>query len=139
MVDRDPLPGWTFGHVTLLGDAAHPMYPIGSNGATQGIMDARVLAWHLAAAADVEDALAAYEADRREATSRIVLMNRQQGPDRVLDLARERLAGGGTLADVLPMDERKTIADSYKRTAGFDPGVLNGRASLVPPAQALQR
>ena len=106
------------------------MYPIGSNGATQSIIDARVLAWHLARAPTVEQALAGYEADRREATARIVLMNRQQGPDRVLDLARERLAGGGSLADVLPMDERRAIAQGYKQTAGFDPAVLNERASL---------
>ncbi len=132
MVDRDPLPQWTFGHITLLGDAAHPMYPIGSNGATQGIIDARVLAWHLAGARSVEQALAGYEQDRREATARIVLMNRQQGPDRVLDLARERLSGGGTLAEVLPMDERRAIAQGYKQTAGFDPSVLNERASLSP-------
>ena len=130
MVDRDPLPGWTFGHVTLLGDAAHPMYPIGSNGATQGIIDARVLAWHLAKAGSAAEALAGYESDRREATARIVLMNRQQGPDRVLDLARERLADGGLLADVLPAEERAAIAQSYKQTAGFDPAVLNQRGSF---------
>lgn len=132
MVDRDPLAQWTFGRVTLMGDAAHPMYPIGSNGATQGIIDARVLAWHLAVADSVEEALAGYEADRREATARIVLMNRQQGPDRVLDLARDRLAGGGALADVLPIEERRAIARDYKRAAGFDPAVLNGRASFSP-------
>jgi len=130
MVDRDPLPQWTFGRVTLMGDAAHPMYPIGSNGATQGIIDARVFAWHLARAATVEQALAGYEGDRREATARIVLMNRQQGPDRVLDLARERLSEGGALADVLPMDERRAIAQGYKQAAGFDPAVLNERASF---------
>ena len=130
MVDRDPLPQWTFGRVTLMGDAAHPMYPIGSNGATQSIIDARVLAWHLAQAATVEQALAAYEADRREATARIVLTNRQQGPDRVLDLARERLSAGGALTDVLPIDERHAIAQGYKQTAGFDPAVLNQRASF---------
>lgn len=130
MVDRDPLPQWTFGRVTLMGDAAHPMYPIGSNGATQSIIDARVLAWHLARSATVDQALAGYEGDRREATARIVLMNRQQGPDRVLDLARERLCAGGALADVLPMDERRAIAQGYKQTAGFDPAVLNERASL---------
>jgi 2-polyprenyl-6-methoxyphenol hydroxylase-like FAD-dependent oxidoreductase len=132
MVDRDPLPQWTFGRVTLMGDAAHPMYPIGSNGATQSILDARVLAWRLACAASVEEALAAYEGDRREATASIVLMNRQQGPDRVLDLARERLAAGGALADVLPVDERRAIAQVYKQTAGFDPNVLNHRASFSP-------
>ncbi len=132
MVDRDPLPQWTFGRVTLMGDAAHPMYPIGSNGATQGIIDARVFAWHLARAANMEQALAGYEGDRREATARIVLMNRQQGPDRVLDLARDRLAAGGALADVLPMDERRAISQGYKQTAGFDPAVLNERASFSP-------
>lgn len=115
-----------------MGDAAHPMYPIGSNGATQGIIDARVFAWHLAVAASMEQALAGYEADRREATARIVLMNRQQGPDRVLDLARDRLANGGALADVLPIDERRAIAQGYKQAAGFDPAVLNSRASFSP-------
>jgi 2-polyprenyl-6-methoxyphenol hydroxylase-like FAD-dependent oxidoreductase len=130
MVDRDPLPKWTFGRVTLMGDAAHPMYPIGSNGATQGILDARVFAWHLATHDRVEDALHQYEADRREATARIVLMNRQQGPDKVLDLAAERLsAGHGALEDILPMAERAAIADGYKQTAGFSPATLNKRAS----------
>ena len=130
MVDRDPLPQWSFGRVTLMGDAAHPMYPIGSNGATQGILDARVFAWHLARQDTVEKALHQYEADRREATARIVLMNRQQGPDKVLDLASERLsAGNGGLEDVLPMTERAAIADSYKQVAGFSPATLNQRAS----------
>ncbi len=133
MVDRDPLPRWTFGRVTLMGDAAHPMYPIGSNGATQGVIDARVMALHLATCATVEDALARYEGDRREATARIVLMNRAQGPDRVLDLAAERLhTPGGELATALPMAERAEIAAGYKATAGFDPAILNARASLNP-------
>ena len=74
MIDRDPVAKWTFGRATLMGDAAHPMYPIGSNGATQGIIDARVFTWHLAKAASAEEALTGYEADRRETTSRIVLM-----------------------------------------------------------------
>ena len=126
MVDRDPLPKWTFGRVTLMGDAAHPMYPIGSNGATQGIIDARVFAWRLAQAVSVDEALHHYEADRRETTARIVLSNRQQGPDRVLDLAAERLEGAaGALDRLLPVAEREAIAQSYKATAGFDPGVLN--------------
>lgn len=130
MVDRDPLSQWSFGRVTLMGDAAHPMYPIGSNGATQGIIDARVFAWHLARAATIEEALNQYEADRREATARIVLINRQQGPDKVLDLATERLlSGSGTLEKVLPMSERAAIADSYKQKAGFSAHVLNERES----------
>jgi|LauGreDrversion4_2_1035121.scaffolds.fasta_scaffold04441_11 2-polyprenyl-6-methoxyphenol hydroxylase-like FAD-dependent oxidoreductase len=134
MIDRDPLPQWTFGHVTLMGDAAHPMYPIGSNGATQGIIDARVFAWHMAQASSVEEALRRYEADRREATARIVLMNRQQGPDRVLDLAAERLEGSaGTLDELLPLAEREAIAQTYKKTAGFDPMVLNMSPSFSVP------
>ncbi|MCW1384913.1 flavin-dependent oxidoreductase [Novosphingobium sp. KCTC 2891] len=134
MIDRDPVPQWTFGRATLMGDAAHPMYPIGSNGATQGIIDARVFAWHLARAGSVEEALRGYEADRRETTARIVLMNRQQGPDRVLDLAAERLEGmAGTLEGVLPMAEREAIARSYKKTAGFDPAVLNASPSYSVP------
>ncbi|MEP3224723.1 MAG: flavin-dependent oxidoreductase [Parasphingorhabdus sp.] len=130
MVDRDPLPRWTFDRVTLTGDAAHPMYPIGSNGATQGIIDARVLAMHLANANKVSEALERYELDRREATGQIVLMNRQQGPDKVLELAAERLANGsGPLDVVLPMAEREAVALTYKQTAGFDPAVLNERES----------
>jgi 2-polyprenyl-6-methoxyphenol hydroxylase-like FAD-dependent oxidoreductase len=139
MVDRDPLPAWTFGRTTLLGDAAHPMYPIGSNGATQGVIDARVIALHLATAPDPSTALARYEADRRQATSRIVLMNRAQGPDRVMDLAEDRAPSLATDLDVvLPMAERAVIAAEYKAVAGFDPATLNARASFSPKAPAPQ-
>jgi 5-methylphenazine-1-carboxylate 1-monooxygenase len=132
MVDRDPLPRWSFGRVTLMGDAAHPMYPIGSNGATQGIIDARVFAWGLANAGSIEEAMQHYETVRREATSRIVLMNRQQGPDKVLDLAKQRLEQqAGSLDEVLPMAERANIAQSYKQTAGFSPQEINSRASYA--------
>jgi 2-polyprenyl-6-methoxyphenol hydroxylase-like FAD-dependent oxidoreductase len=130
MVDRDPLPRWSFGRVTLTGDAAHPMYPIGSNGATQGIIDARALAYHLAKIPDPIAALVAYEEARREPTSKIVLGNRAQGPDKVLELARQRATKPATdLAEVLPMAEREEIAADYKRLAGFDPELLNARAS----------
>ena len=130
MVDRDPLPRWSFGRVTLAGDAAHPMYPIGSNGATQGIIDARVLAWHLARGGDPVTALASYEDARREATSRIVLGNRAQGPDLVLELARQRANDASIDLDaVLPDSERAEISAGYKRLAGFDPELLNARAS----------
>jgi 2-polyprenyl-6-methoxyphenol hydroxylase-like FAD-dependent oxidoreductase len=131
MVDRDPLPHWGGGRVTLAGDAAHPMYPIGSNGATQGIIDARVLALHLATAPDPATALARYEEARREATAKIVLGNRAQGPDRVLELARQRASHPGIDLDaVLPVAERAEIAAGYKRLAGFDPQSLNARGSL---------
>ncbi|MCW1428666.1 flavin-dependent oxidoreductase [Novosphingobium sp. JCM 18896] len=130
MVDRDPRPRWSFGRVTLAGDAAHPMYPIGSNGATQGIIDARALAWHLAKGADPAAGLAAYEAARREPTSRIVLGNRAQGPDKVLELARQRAADpAADLGALLPVDERAAISADYKRLAGFDPELLNARES----------
>jgi 5-methylphenazine-1-carboxylate 1-monooxygenase len=131
MVDRDPLPQWTFGMVTLLGDAAHPMYPIGSNGATQGILDSRVLAFHLANAKGITEALDRYEAARRDATSKIVLMNREMGPDRVLDLAVERRKNSDEdLSKIFPIAERAAIAQQYKQVAGFSPASLNARASL---------
>jgi 2-polyprenyl-6-methoxyphenol hydroxylase-like FAD-dependent oxidoreductase len=129
MVDRDPLPRWTHGRATLLGDAAHPMYPVGSNGATQAIIDARALAYHVARIPDVAGALAAYEADRREATSRIVLMNRAHGPDQVMELAEQRAPDPCDDLDALvPMAERQSIADAYKRIAGFDPGAMTARS-----------
>ncbi len=130
MVDRDPLPKWTFGRVTLLGDAAHAMYPIGSNGATQAIIDARSIAFHLATAPTLDEALARYEDERRPATARIVEMNRREGPDKVMELAERRAPNAGDDLDVLlPMAERRDIADGYKKVAGFDPATLNARAS----------
>ena len=134
MTDRDPLPRWSFGRVTLIGDAAHPMYPIGSNGATQGVIDARVLTWHLATKDSIEDALLAYDEQRRPATAAIVLANRAQGPDRVLELARERASDPSVdLDDVLPFAERQAIAAQYKSVAGFAPFELNARMSFSPP------
>jgi 2-polyprenyl-6-methoxyphenol hydroxylase-like FAD-dependent oxidoreductase len=136
MVDRDPVPRWSFGRATLLGDAAHPMYPIGSNGATQAIIDGRVLAWHLATAPSLEEGLAGYEAARRPATARIVEMNRANGPDQVIELANQRAPGRQDDLDaLLPMAERKEIADGYKKIAGFDPATLNARPSFDPPAR----
>jgi 5-methylphenazine-1-carboxylate 1-monooxygenase len=131
MVDRDPLTCWTEGRVTLLGDAAHPMYPIGSNGASQAILDARRLAWHLAALAPRwADALAAYEADRRPATAALVAANRGQGPDLVLDLVHGRAPGGfDRLEAVVSRAELEETASGYKRLAGMDPATLNARES----------
>jgi 2-polyprenyl-6-methoxyphenol hydroxylase-like FAD-dependent oxidoreductase len=135
MVDRDPLPRWTFGRVTLAGDAAHPMYPIGSNGATQGVLDARALAYFLATESSIGAALAAYEAERRGPTSRIVLTNRAHGPDGVLELANERVNDRETDLDaVFPLAERAAIAQGYKAVAGFDPAQLAARRSYTPAA-----
>ncbi|KWT63833.1 hypothetical protein ADL21_00240 [Streptomyces albus subsp. albus] len=130
MVDRDPLSRWTHGPVTLLGDAAHPMYPIGSNGASQAVLDARVLSDALARTGRPGEACEIYEAERRPATRAITLANRQMGPELVLRLAHERAPGGFTdIEQVLPMAERQEIAARYKRLAGFDPDLLNKRRS----------
>lgn len=119
MCDRDPLPRWSFGRVTLLGDAAHPMYPVGSNGASQAVLDARSLARHLTAAPVVQ-ALAAYDAERRAITAEIVLNNRQGGPERVIDVLEERAPEGFTDVDsVAPYAEREAIVRGYARIAGF--------------------
>jgi 5-methylphenazine-1-carboxylate 1-monooxygenase len=131
MVDRDPLPTWDFGRVTLLGDAAHPMYPVGSNGASQAILDARVLARELALQSSVEEAVAAYDAQRRPTTSTVVLANRQVGPERCMEIVAERAPDGFVnLDDIISREELEEIARTYKRTAGFDPELLNMRPSL---------
>jgi 2-polyprenyl-6-methoxyphenol hydroxylase-like FAD-dependent oxidoreductase len=126
MVDRDPLPRWTHGRVTLLGDAAHPMYPIGSNGASQGILDAEAMAEAMAHAgfparsADPAEAFARYEAARRETTGKIVLSNRQNGPDQVMQIAEERAPQGfAHIHDVIPREELEAISARYKQLAGF--------------------
>lgn len=130
MVDRDPLARWTHDRVTLLGDAAHPMYPIGSNGSSQAILDARVLAWRLATEPDPLRALELYDEERRPATGAIVLANRRNGPEKVLQMAEERAPGGfADVHDVLSAEELAGSAQEYKRIAGFDVERLNARAS----------
>ena len=132
MVDRDPLERWSFGRVTLLGDAAHPMYPIGSNGASQGILDARVLTREIRRLGASPAALQAYEADRLPATAKIVLANRGNGPEQVMQLVEQRAPGGfARIEDVLTTDELVGIAEGYKRIAGFDKDALNARAAIV--------
>jgi 2-polyprenyl-6-methoxyphenol hydroxylase-like FAD-dependent oxidoreductase len=132
MVDRDPLERWTFGRVTLVGDAAHPMYPIGSNGASQAILDARVLAREVRRRGATEAALQAYEAERRHATAAIVLANRKNGPEQVMQLVEERSPRGFThIEDVLSEQELEEAAAGYKRIAGFDKDALNSRPSIV--------
>jgi 2-polyprenyl-6-methoxyphenol hydroxylase-like FAD-dependent oxidoreductase len=119
MCDRDPLPWWTQGRVTLLGDAAHPMYPVGSNGASQAVLDARSLS-RLFAGMNVPRALAAYEAERLPATREIVLSNRRGGPERVVDVVSERAPDGfQRIEDVIAKDELAAIAKGYAQMAGF--------------------
>jgi 2-polyprenyl-6-methoxyphenol hydroxylase-like FAD-dependent oxidoreductase len=137
MVDRDALPRWTQGRVTLLGDAAHPLYPIGSNGASQAILDARTLALMLATHDDAREALLAYEAARRPATAALLEATRGDGPDMVLDIAEARAPDGfAEIETVMPLAERAGIAAHYKRLAGFEPATLNARPSLSPPRRA---
>ncbi len=132
MVDRDPLPRWTFGHATLLGDAAHAMYPIGSNGASQGILDARVLAREIREFGPGPEALQAYEAERRPATSKIVLANRANGPEQVMQMVEQRAPNGfARIEDVLTPAELEGTAANYKRLAGFDRDALNARAAII--------
>jgi 5-methylphenazine-1-carboxylate 1-monooxygenase len=114
MCDRDPLPRWTFGRVSLLGDAAHPMYPVGSNGASQAIFDARVLADALQKAAHPMQALYEYEQLRRPKAAEIVRLNRKGGPEKVIDEVEKRApAGFGDIDAVLSFEERKAIAQGY--------------------------
>jgi 2-polyprenyl-6-methoxyphenol hydroxylase-like FAD-dependent oxidoreductase len=120
MVDRDPLPQWTFGRVTLVGDAAHPMYPIGSNGATQAIMDAKALADGFRRhGTDWARVCSDYEDERRAATTALTLANRQEGLDRILDLVDERAPNGFTsIDDVISPAEIRQIVVDYKTLAG---------------------
>jgi 2-polyprenyl-6-methoxyphenol hydroxylase-like FAD-dependent oxidoreductase len=120
MADRDPLPHWTHGRVTLLGDAAHPMYPVGSNGASQAILDARCLADLLLTSEHARAALAAYERERLPKTAEIVRNNRTGGPEGVIDEV-ERLAPDGfeDIDDVLSHAEREAIVKGYAQLAGY--------------------
>ncbi len=127
MSDRDPLPRWSFGRVTLLGDAAHPMYPIGSNGASQAILDADALALALQNHDDAIEALKAYDAERVPATAQVVLQNRQKGPDFIMDLMEERFPMGFQKSEV-PHAELAEVMAHYKKVAGFDVETLNAKA-----------
>ncbi len=133
LVDRDPVDRWTFGRVTLMGDAAHPMYPIGSNGASQAILDARVLTREILAQGEVPAALEAFEAERRPATTDLVMLNRKNGPEQVMQIVEERAPNGyGVVTDVLSQQELEAIAANYKRVAGFQVEGLNAKPPIVP-------
>ena len=133
MVDRDPIPRWTFGRTTLLGDAAHPMYPIGSNGASQAILDARVLAGCLRRhMGDADEALARYEQVRQPATSAIVRANRQLGPELPMMLVEQRAPDGfDDIAQVISAQEILDVTEDYRKTAGFALAALQRKTSLL--------
>ena len=132
LVDRDPVAQWTFGRVTLMGDAAHPMYPIGSNGASQAILDARVITREILAHGPTNAALVAYEAERRPATTDLVMLNRRNGPEQVMQMVEERAPDGyNVVTDVLSLKELEDIAANYKRVAGFQVEGLNAKPPIV--------
>jgi 2-polyprenyl-6-methoxyphenol hydroxylase-like FAD-dependent oxidoreductase len=130
MVDRDPLPHWTNGRISLVGDAAHPMYPRGGNGAGQAVLDARALARCCRSNSDVAAALKSYEAERRSAANSVVLMNRTAPPDTILKVVHERSGGlpFNHIDDLISREELAAITDDYKRVAGFDQAALRGKS-----------
>ena len=130
MSDRDPLDRWTFGRVTLLGDAAHPMYPIGSNGASQAILDAEALTMVLREESTLDTALNHYERQRRPATTQVVLGNRQKGPDQIMDMMEDAAPQGFRHPDeAIPHEQLKAVMDRYRMLAGFDKETVNQKAT----------
>ncbi|KAM7192886.1 3-hydroxybenzoate 6-hydroxylase [Naviculisporaceae sp. PSN 640] len=136
MCDRDPVDRWSFGRLTLLGDAAHAMYPIGSNGATQAVIDAETLAARLSEIAStwqqdgvVEKALTQYQEQRLPPTSKIVMANRANGPDHVLEIAHQRAPNGfENIYDIIGKEELESIGAAYKAIAGFEKEAVNKKA-----------
>src|SRR5260370_1661400 len=133
LVDRDPVDGWSFGRVTLIGDAAHPMQPIGSQAGSQAIIDARALTASLLAPADPVEALHRYDPEPRPTMHHLTLRNRQFGPEAALQLAEERAPNGfARIEDVIPRGELQAIAASFSAAAGLSVDAVNGRPSFVP-------
>ena len=134
MIDRDPVPTWVDGRVALLGDAAHVMYPVGSNGASQAIVDARVLGAALVQHGVTPAALQAYDQQLCEPVSALVLRNRGAGPFGLLGLVDERC--GGVFDDidaVIPAAEREAFMARYKVAAGFAIETLNAAPPTIVP------
>ncbi|WP_315757985.1 MULTISPECIES: flavin-dependent oxidoreductase [unclassified Bradyrhizobium] len=128
--DRDPLPYWSSGRVTLLGDAAHPMYPVGSNGASQAILDARALADALARSEHPRQALMAYEQKRLPMTAEIVASNRRGGPEGVIDAVEQLAPQGFTdINTILNYEAREGIVRGYASRAGFAARMVTRQAS----------
>jgi 2-polyprenyl-6-methoxyphenol hydroxylase-like FAD-dependent oxidoreductase len=134
MIDRDPVPTWVEGRVALLGDAAHVMYPTGSNGASQAIVDARVLGAALLEHGVTADALRAYDERLCEPISAVVLRNRGAGPFGLLNLLDERCGGVfDDIDDVIPAAEREAFMSRYKAAAGFAKEQLNAAPPIITP------
>ena len=126
MADRDPVPQWSFGRVTLLGDAAHPMYPSGSNGAAQAILDAGAPTRVLQAQPSAQDSLRAYQAERLKPTAEVVLHNREFAAEQILRLVDERCPPDcENIRDYVALDEVEELSQRYQRIAGFDRNSVN--------------
>ncbi len=133
MIDRDPVATWVDGPVALMGDAAHAMYPTGSNGASQAIVDARVIGANMLQQGVTANALAAYDDQLCSKVSEVVLRNRGAGPFGLLNLLDERCGGVfDNIEDVLPGEERREFMARYKQAAGFAMEQLNGAAPTIP-------
>lgn len=138
MVDRNPLPRWSFGNVTLLGDAAHVMYPVGSNGASQAIVDARKLGRALLDHGIGALALQAYEDEMRPATEKMILTNRTAGPDHIMQIVEVRCGGVfRDISEVMTHSELEEFAARYKKTAGLAIAELNAAAPIIPTGRPL--
>ena len=133
LVDRNPVEAWTFGHVTLVGDAAHPMQPIGSQAGSQAIIDARMLSAALLSEPNPTEALERYDAERRPAMNDIVLRNRHFGPEAALQLVEERAPHGfEQIDDVVSQRDVQNIVEAFSSAAGLDAKTVNSRPSFVP-------
>ena len=132
MVDRDPLEKWTFERTTLLGDAAHPTYPVGSNGASQAIIDARKLAFHLKVTGTNEKALLNYEKEMLPLTTKITVANRDSGPDALLQVVEDRCAGSfNDVQEIISQNELEAHSQKYKSVAGLNIEKLNNSNSIL--------
>jgi 5-methylphenazine-1-carboxylate 1-monooxygenase len=135
LVDRDPVERWSFGRVTLIGDAAHPMQPIGSQAGSQAIIDARLLTQALIEQRDPVAALRHYDAVRRPVMNEITLRNRKFGPEAAMQIVEERAPNGfAKVEDVISREEMETISRSFHAAAGLDANTVNTRPSFVRPA-----
>lgn len=136
MVDREPMARWTDGRVTLMGDAAHATYPVGSNGASQAIIDARKLGAALRNHGVTPAALEAYEAEMRPRAEGILRANRGAGPDAVMQMVEDRCGGTfDTIEDVIPRADLAAHAEKYKRLSGFSIEVLNAQPPILGPME----
>ncbi len=138
MVDRDPLERWTYGRVSLMGDAAHAAYPVGSNGAGSAIIDALTIGAAFLRHGITPEALEAYEADMRPITSRVVLTNRVAEPDQILDVVEERCGGqSDRIDDVISQEELAEHAATYKAIAGYGIQSTNEKPPTIPQGARL--